>query len=333
MRTELVRNLADCGAVDTTARMLRLLSLLQARPSWPGPELSARLEVTPRTLRRDIARLREQGYPVEAEPGPHGGYRLVAGGALPPLLLDDEEAIAVSLALRAAASGSLPGFEDSAVAALTKIEQVLPAPLRRRVESLGSAVVRLGAPRTSPLAMNVATLVTVAQCCRGSERLRFEYTDANGVTSERHVEPFRLVHAARRWYLVAWDRDREDWRSFRVDRIGAPTPTGMPVRPRDVPDPAAFVAEGLAVGAYPARARVLLRVPPDRAALMIHPTIGVLEPAPDGTLLRIGGDDPDWIARFLAGLGCAFTVLDPPEVGDAVRALARRLLDDPVPRT
>jgi predicted DNA-binding transcriptional regulator YafY len=318
----------ECTAVDTTARMLRLLSLLQARPSWPGPELAERLGVTPRTLRRDMARLRDQGYPVEAESGPNGGYRLVAGGALPPLLLDDDEAIAVSLALRAAASGSLPGFEDSAIAALSKIEQVLPAKLRRRVESIDSSVVRIGGHRSGSAPMNVDELVTIAQACRGPERLRFDYRDANGVASARHVDPYRLVHAARRWYLVARDRDRDAWRSFRVDRISSIQSTGMPARHTDPPDAAAFVAEGLAVGAYPSQARVLLRVPAKTAAAMVHPTVGVLEPASGGTLLRIGADDHGWIARYLASLNCSFTVLDPPELSDAVRALAARLASD-----
>ena len=176
--------------------------------------------------------------------------------------------------------------------------------------------------------MNVDALVTIAQACRGPERLRFDYRDANGVASARHVDPYRLVHAARRWYLVARDRDREGWRSFRVDRISSPKPTGMPARHTDSPDAAAFVAEGLAVGAYPTQARVLLRVPAETAAALVHPTVGLLEPAPGGTLLRIGADDPDWIARYLASLNCAFTVLDPPELSDAVRALATRLASD-----
>lgn len=314
--------------MSTSSRLLRLLSLLQARPTWPGPELAERLGVTTRTLRRDMARLREQGYPVEAETGPHGGYRLVAGGALPPLLLDDDEAVAVSLALRAAASGALPGFEDSAVAALAKIEQVLPAKLRRRVESIGSVTVRLGgsAPVTPP--MDIPSLVTVAQACRGPERLRFNYTDGGGAETERHVEPHQLVHAGRRWYLVAWDRDRDAWRSFRVDRMNEPVPTGMRFEPREHPDAAGFVAEGLAVGAYSCHARVLLQVPLNRAKAMVFPTVGVLEAAGDETILRIGADDFGWIARYLASLDCNFRVLEPPELTDTLRALAGRLTGD-----
>jgi predicted DNA-binding transcriptional regulator YafY len=275
-----------------------------------------------------MARLREHGYPVEAESGPHGGYRLVAGGALPPLLLNDDEAIAVALSLRAAAGGSLPGLEDSAVAALAKIEQVLPGKLRGRVENLESATVRLARRTGTSAAIDLSALVTLAQACRGPERLRFTYTDGSGVTTERHVEPYQLVHAGRRWYLVARDRDREAWRSFRVDRIGAATPTGMRVTHHDPPDAAAFVAEGLAVGAYRYQARILLRIPINRASAMIHPAVGVLERAENDTLLRIGGDDLDWIARYLASLDCRFTILDPPELDDAVRALAARLAED-----
>jgi predicted DNA-binding transcriptional regulator YafY len=272
-----------------------------------------------------MARLREQGYPVEAESGPHGGYRLVAGGALPPLLLNDDEVIAVALSLRAAAGGTLPGMEDSAVAALAKIEQVLPGKLRRRVESLESATVRLGSRAGTSDPMDLSALVTVAHACRGPERLRFTYTDGSGVTTERHVEPYQLVHAGRRWYLVARDRDRDAWRSFRVDRMRAATPTGMRVTHHDPPDAAAFVAEGLAVGAYRYQARVLLRIPINQASAMIHPAVGVLERVENETLLRIGADDLDWIARYLASLNCRFTILDPPELGNAVAEFAERL--------
>jgi predicted DNA-binding transcriptional regulator YafY len=314
--------------MQTSARILKLLSLLQARRSWPGPELAERLGVTPRTLRRDIARLREQGYPVEAGSGPHGGYRLVAGGALPPLLLGDDEAIAVAIALRSATTGGLPGFEDSALAALSKIEQVLPAKLRSRVETLGETTVRLGGPGGQAAPIDTSVLVTVAQACRGPERLRFRYVDAQGVTTERHVEPLQLVHAGRHWYLVARDRDREAWRSFRVDRISGPVPTGMRVVHRDTPDAASFVAEGLAVGAYPVRASVILHVPLEEARRHVHPAVGVVENSKKGTLLRIGADDADWIARYLASLRCRFTIIEPAELIEAVRGLAARLAAD-----
>jgi predicted DNA-binding transcriptional regulator YafY len=306
--------------------MLRLLSLLQARPNWTGPELSDRLGVTDRTLRRDVARLRDLGYPVEAFAGPAGGYSLAPGGALPPLLLDDDEAIVVALGLRAAAIGALPGFEDAAVAALAKIEQVLPVRLRERITDLDGSIVRLGRSGLAPAPLDAELLVTIAQACRASERLRFGYVDSAGRSSERHVEPYQLVHASRRWYLVANDRDRDAWRTFRVDRIGDLTPTRMRFTRVDPPDAAALVAEGLAVSVYRWQARVLLEVKPDEAAELVSPTTGVLEPARGGTLLRVGAEDLEWIARYLAGLPCRFTVLEPDELKDAVEELAGRLV-------
>ncbi len=314
--------------VDTTARLLRLLSLLQARPTWTGPDLAQRLEVTSRTLRRDVTRLRELGYPVEATTGPHGGYRLVAGGALPPLLLDDDEAVAVALGLRSAAAGALPGFEDPAVAALAKIEQVLPTRLQSRITDLAAVTVRVGGGSPGESRIEVGTLVEIAQACRGPERMRFEYTDGSGNRTERHVEPYQLVHTARRWYLVAWDRDREAWRSFRVDRIAEARSTGMRFTQRQHLDAAAFVSEGLAVGVYRHQARVLLRVPHDGAMRMVSPTVGVLEPAEDGTMLRIGADELGWIARYLASLPCRFSVIEPDELRQEVSSLAARLMED-----
>lgn len=318
--------------VETTGRLLRLLSLLQARPSWSGEELVERLEVTDRTLRRDITRLRDLGYPVEATPGRYGGYRLVPGGAIPPLLLDDDEAVAVAWGLRAAAAGGLPGFEDHALLALAKIEQVLPARLQARIRTLADATVRVGSSFSPDSRLDVATLVTLAGASRTPERLRFRYRDGTGRETERHVEPYQLVHAGRRWYLFAWDRDREDWRSFRVDRVSDAKATGMRFQARETPDPARFVAEGLAVGAYRLHARVVLQVPHTIARRMISPTVGVLEPdGEETTLLRIGADDPAWIAGYLAGLPFRFTVLEPDELRQAVADLAARLQADALP--
>ena len=314
--------------MDTTARLLRLLSLLQGRSRWYGHELAERCEVTPRTLRRDVARLRELGYAVEATSGPHGGYRMAAGGALPPLLLSEDEAVTVALGLRAAAEGGLPGLEDTAVAALAKIEHVLPARVQARVEAVGDATVRLPSGRPALARIDVATLVVIARACRGSERLRFTYRDAGDRVSERHVEPHQVVHVSRRWYLVARDRDREAWRSFRVDRISDPVATGMRFEPVDPPDPVRFVTEGIAVGAYSYRARIALHVSPAQAARLVSPTIGVLEPAGAHAVLVIGADEMEWIAGYLAGLPCRFTVIEPPELVQAVRNLAKRLSDD-----
>jgi predicted DNA-binding transcriptional regulator YafY len=308
--------------------MLRLLSLLQARPNWTGPELAQRLEVTDRTLRRDVTRLRHLGYPVEALSGPAGGYRLAPGGAIPPLLFEDDEAVVVALGLGAAAAGGLPGFEDAALAALAKIDQVLPHRLRTKIADVQDSTVHIGRPSLTAERQDPETLITIAQASRRSERLRFEYVDVEGRTSERHVEPHRLVHASRRWYLVARDRDRDAWRTFRVDRIGRAVNTGMRFVHADPPDAAAQVAEGLAVAVYPWQARVLLRVQPKVAAQLVSPTTGILQPARGGTLLRIGADELDWIARYLASLPCRFRVLDPPELADAVRRLAARLEED-----
>jgi predicted DNA-binding transcriptional regulator YafY len=310
--------------------MLKLLSLLQARPNWTGPELASRLAVTERTLRRDITRLRDLGYPVEAISGPAGGYQLTAGGAVPPLLFDDDEAITVALSLRSAASGSLPGFEDTALAALAKIEQVLPRKLSEQMASLQSSIIGLGQRNESGVVVAPETLVNIAQACRRQDRIRFGYVDAEGNTTDRHVEPYQLVYTSRRWYLVARDRDRDAWRSFRVDRISRPVPTGIRFVLVDPPDAAAFVAEGMAVSVYKIKARVLLKVPYDQARRLVSPTIGVVERRRRGTLLRIGADDPEWIARYLASLDCEFSILEPDELKKAVSDVGARLIKNSI---
>jgi len=307
-------------------RLLRLLSLLQMKPTWTAEELADRLAITTRTVRRDVTRLRDLGYPVLAAPGRFGGYQLGPGGALPPLLLSDDEAVAVAIGLRAAANGGVIGIEDAALAALAKLEQVLPVPLRERLQALHAATVPLvggSGPSVDPDA-----LVLVAQGCRRLERLRFQYLDGSGQHSERSVEPFRLVPVRRRWYLVARDRDRDDWRTFRVDRIQDPVLTGHRFVRTEEPDAAAMVAEGLAVGAYSLQATVVLLVPHREAAAEIPRTVGSLEPHEDGTLLRIGGSDLRWLATYLAALPFGFRVLDPPELRDELRALGRRLVRD-----
>src|SRR5437868_10156968 len=202
--------------LETSARLLRLLGLLQTRRDWTSAELATRLDVTTRTIRNDMARLRALGYPIEARPGVAGGYRLGAGGALPPLLLSDEEAVAVAIGLRTAAGGSVAGIEEASVRALAKLQQVLPARLRRRVSAFQSYALQvpLAGPQVDP-----DVLTVIAAACRDHERLRFDYTAHSGTVSRRSVEPYRLVNDRRRWYLVAWDTDRHDWRTFRADRI------------------------------------------------------------------------------------------------------------------
>src|ERR671930_763502 len=230
---------------ETSSRLLDLLSLLQTRRDWPGNALAERLEVSGRTIRRDVERLRRLGYPVESLTGPAGGYRLRAGSAMPPLLLDDEEAIAIAVGLRTAAGASVTGIEEAAVRALVKLEQVLPARVRRRVRALGAATSTLPAPGPT---VDPHDLTVIAAACRDSECLRFAYRGRDGAESRREVEPHSLVNHGRRWYLVAWDRRRDDWRTFRLDRIAKPAPMGLRFMPRRLPakDAAAYVAQSIA---------------------------------------------------------------------------------------
>ena len=210
--------------LDTSARLLRLLSLFQAQRYWSGAELAERLEVTPRTLRRDVDRLRSLGYPVNSTTGTAGGYQLGAGATLPPLLLDDDEAVAVAVGLRTAASGTVTGMEEASVRALSKLQQLLPSRLRRRVSALNSFIVPMA--NRGPT-VDAETLSVIAGACRDYEMLRFSYNSRDGASSSRQVEPHRLVHTGRRWYLAAWDLDRENWRTFRIDRIQAKLPRAI----------------------------------------------------------------------------------------------------------
>src|SRR4051812_1211130 len=220
------------GMVQTSARLLALLSLLQQRREWSGPELAGRLEVGPRTIRRDVEKLRDLGYPIEAAPGIAGGYRLAAGAQMPPLLLDDAEAIAVAVGLRSSASGSISGIEESSVRALAKIEQILPDRLRDRVRALGDATsaFRVDGPR-----IDADDLALIAAACRDGMRLRFSYTAKGGEATSREVEPAAVVHTGWRWYLAAYDLGRDDWRTFRVDRIVGSPVTGSRGKRREVP--------------------------------------------------------------------------------------------------
>jgi predicted DNA-binding transcriptional regulator YafY len=311
--------------LTTSARLLKLLSLLQAHKEWSGPELSDRLGVSTRTIRNDIDRLRELGYPVHATPGVAGGYRLGAGAALPPLLLDDEEAVAVAVGLGRAAGGGVAGIEESSVRALAKLEQVLPSRLRRRVGTLNAFTVQI--PGRSPL-VAPEVLTTIANAARDRERLRFDYTGHDGAGSVRDVEPYRLVHRHGRWYLVGYDTERKDWRTFRVDRIRPRTPTGPRFTARELPadgDVAAFVEKGVntAMWRHRGTVRVHLSAAELRARLS-SPELDV-KPVDDGTcLLRLGGDDLVGMAAWVGLLGVDFEVLDPPELADAVRLLAER---------
>lgn len=311
--------------MDTAERLLKLLGLLEGRIDWTAEELARRLEVTPRTIRRDITRLRGLGYPVEAVAGPGGGYRLGAGGKLPPLLLDDDEAIAVALGLRVSATTAVGGLEDSSLSALAKLEHVLPARLRSRLEDISDATTStLVGARTG---VDHATLALVAATIRKGERLRLDYIDGERRSSERHIEPVRLVHTGRRWYLVAFDLDRDDWRTFRLDRVSAPVATGMRAARRKGPDPVDLVQRGITVESWHYKATVIIHAPAVEAERFIAPTVGTVEPI-DGSSSRlvIGADEMEWLARFLLSLPLRFDVEHPDALRDELAALGRDLV-------
>jgi predicted DNA-binding transcriptional regulator YafY len=318
--------------VQTSARLLALLSLLQVRREWTGQELADRLEVGTRTIRRDVDKLRSLGYPIEAAPGVAGGYRLGSGGELPPLLLDDAEAVAVAVGLRTAAAGGIAGIEETSVRALTKLEQVLPGRLRRRVNALSQATSAFGmeGPR-----IDSEVLATLAGACRDQVRLRFPYIARDERATQRAVEPAAVVYSGHRWYLVAFDLDRDDWRTFRIDRIRGRVRVAERGRRRVVPggDPAAFVRDRLrgntregggAVDATPGRVR--LGVPAPRARMRIPSRYAEVEA--DGDQACIVTTRGGWSRGFLvwmATLDEPMEVLDPPELVDVARTVAARL--------
>lgn len=306
---------------DTSKRTLRLLSLLQMNRFWPGAELAERLRVSERTLRRDVDRLRELGYQVVATPGVGGGYRLRAGRAMPPLLLTDEEAVAIAVGLRTAAAGAVAGFEEVSVGALAKLVDMMPPRLRRRLDVLRTYTApgpSGGGPR-----VDAAVLVAIAQACRDTERLRFDYAAADGERTRRLVEPSRLVWLNLRWYLLAWDAERHDWRTFRVDRMTRPQPAGSYFRPREVPggDPADFVRSRLA--AAPARHTVVALV--RASAEEVVPAVaewGRVEAVDEGSCrLVMPTDDLEWPALVLLSVGAEFEVEQSPAFRDYLRSV------------
>ncbi|WP_329020309.1 helix-turn-helix transcriptional regulator [Streptomyces sp. NBC_00690] len=314
---------------DTPARLLNLLSLLQTPREWPGSELAQRLEVSPRTIRRDIDRLRDLGYPVEATKGSIGGYRLVAGSAMPPLLLDDEEAVAIAVGLRAGAGHAIEGIEEASVRALAKLEQVLPGRLRHRVTSLQSATVPL--TRGDGATIDPRTLTVIAGAASGQERLRFGYRAGDGTETNRLVEPYRLVSTGRRWYLVAYDLAREDWRTFRVDRIAEPFATGARFPARELPGDGAQELLGHSLARQqPHEVDVEFFAPPSEVAAQLPESLGVPVGTADGC--RVQGrsmDSVEWLAVRLALVGCEFRVHSPArlvsylaELGDRVTRAA-----------
>jgi predicted DNA-binding transcriptional regulator YafY len=310
--------------LETSARLLRLLSLLQSRRDWTGSELAERLEVTARTVRRDVERLRTLGYPVHATPGTAGGYRLGAGAALPPLLLDDEEAVAVALCLRTGAAGGVEGIEETSARALTKLEQVLPSRLRHRVQAMQAVTVR---PMPTTVTVGQELLTAIGAACRDREQLRFDYLDHGGTGSRRTVEPYRLVHHGRRWYLLAFDTDRDDWRTFRVDRIELKSPTGPRFTPRELPeDAASYVAKGVTSRAYHFQAKVVLHAPLEVVAGLAWSGFGSLTPlGPDTCELTTGFESLDALAMFVGMTGVEFEVKEPPELVSCLASVSARL--------
>ncbi|WP_031053263.1 helix-turn-helix transcriptional regulator [Streptomyces sp. NRRL F-5702] len=342
---------------DTPARLLKLLSLLQTPREWPGGELADRLDVSPRTIRRDIDRLRDLGYPVEASRGSVGGYRLVAGAAMPPLLLDDEEAVAIAVGLRAGAGHAIEGVDEASVRALAKLEQVLPSRLRHRVSALQNATVAL--TRGDGSTIDPRTLTTLASAVTGRERLRFAYLSGDGTPSKRLVEPCRLVSAGQRWYLVAYDLGREDWRTFRVDRVGEPYATGARFAPRPLPvegppvapaagpdgardgsgggsgkahgsgggDAAVFLARSMRRMQPELRLDVRFSAPAEFVAARLPAHLGAPEPDGEGgcRLRSSCTDSLEWVALRLALVDCEFSAQGPPQLVEYLADLGSRL--------
>lgn len=312
--------------LTSSTRLLRLLSLLQTRSHWMGPELAERLEIHPRTLRRDIDRLRQLGYPIEASSGVAGGYAFRAGQALPPLLLDDGEALAVSLALRTATSGAVDGIEEPALRALVKLEQAMPARLRQQVDALRSSIQPLD--RVGPV-VEVAVLASLALACRDQLHTEFQYQDGKGQGAQRSVEPHGVVHTGQRWYLVAWDRARSDWRTFRIDRIvGAPR-LGAHFAPRPSPDGGdlkAYVSRSISTAPHTEPARVVLHAPHAEMSRRIPASAATVTPLEGGArcLMECGASDS--LVYWLMALDVEFEVLEPASLAQRLRTAGERAL-------
>ncbi|UFU06783.1 helix-turn-helix transcriptional regulator [Ruania halotolerans] len=312
--------------MSTGSRTLRLLSLLQTHRYWSGDDLADRLEVSIRTLRRDVDRLRDLGYPVQADRGVGGGYQLAPGAAMPPLVLDDEGAVALVVGLQAAATSSVAGVADASVRALATVVPVLPKRLRRRVEAIGAATVTLGPAGPVRDVTDPGTLVVLAQASRDAERVRFGYTSASGHLSHRTVEPVRLVTVGRRYYLLAYDLDRSDWRSFRLDRLDDPQPTGHRFRPREVPggDAAAYVRDSLRRSDRHPEVSAELAAEADQVRERIGRWFEVTETGPGRCRVHAEGIDPEWMAFSLAHAGAEILAVEPAEVREVMRSWASR---------
>ncbi|MGW0664097.1 helix-turn-helix transcriptional regulator [Streptodolium elevatio] len=320
----------EAEGLDTTERVLTLLGLLQQRQVWTGAELARQLGVTPRTVRRDVERLRTLGYLVQADQGVGGGYRLGPGQDLPPLLLDDEEVIAVVAALLAGAGGAggvggaVAG--DAALRALSKLDRLLPVRLRDQVRALSGSVESFGG---ASAVVDPGVLMLLARACRDEVEAAFAYPSGGAVPGSgrrRRVEPYRLVASDRRWYLLAYDLDRDDWRSFRVDRMTDVSARTFRFRPRPAPDAATYVQEGVASRVYPHRARFLVHAPADTVRAQVPASAAVVRAHGRGSCeLLSGADRLDAVLMHVLLLGHDFEVLDPPDLKEQCRTLAERL--------
>jgi predicted DNA-binding transcriptional regulator YafY len=309
---------------QTTSRVLQLLGLLQSRRVWSGAELSERLGVTTRSVRRDVERLRDLGYPVHASTGLGGGYQLGAGAALPPLLLDADEAVAMAVCLGLAAGGSVAGVGEAALRALTKLDQVMPARLRSQVAAVHDATVTLTPDADSPVDPEV--LMTLARACRDREHVSADYVDRAGAPSSRRIEPYQLVTTGRRWYLLAYDRDREDWRSLRLDRMAEVRARGTTFTARPAPAAAAYVRRAITTSPYRYVAKVRYQATKDVMAQHFSPTTVTIEDdGPDTCVVVTGADDPQTLVLYLAMPGVAFEVLEPDEVAQGALAMSALL--------
>lgn len=307
-----------------TERLLRLLDLLQSRPVWTGPELAERLGVTTRSIRRDIDQLRELGYPVRAGQGVGGGYRLGAGRGMPPLLLADDEAVAVAVSLRLAATGTVSGASEPALRTLAKLDQIMPPRLRSEVRAIRDATVTLGEPGEQ---IDGDALLTLARACRDSTRVRFGYAARGGAQSSRTVEPIQLVATGRRWYLMAWDLDRDDWRTFRLDRMHEVEASTWHAIRRDHPDPVAFVQAAVTSGGYAHTATVRFDCPAAQLRRAVPATAGVVTPLGRRRCqLRAGADQLSWLAAYLVILDIPFEVIEPPALIEQLQVLGTRLI-------
>ena len=304
---------------EVTSRALRLLALLQSRTVWTGPELAAEMGVTTRTVRRDVDRLRQLGYPVLTSAGHGGGYQLGAGRALPPLLLSSSEAVAVAVGLRLASASGLDGLDEEALRALAALDRILPAPVRAEVGAVTEAMGVITRPLTE---VRSEVLMALASAVRDRVRVRVDYERADGERGERRLEPYRVLSMEGRWYLFAWDLGREDWRTFRMDRMHAVHPSTFPIGERPVPDIEAAVRESITVGGYPRTATVRILAPLEEIAPRVSARAGtVTADGPEACILRAGAEDLHWVALHLAWIGAPIEVIDPPELLELIEAL------------